>query len=572
MNYSAVVRIVSLNSPFFAALLTTVIALSLLGYLALLDQREPWFAASVIYFILAAIALTLMSGGRTLGASSGLSWQRVGRVALFATLLTALIWSSVGIEFRVLADETNLLATSRTLFTDLALKNVTETLHYYDSESVIHADTAHRPGLFATVTALLHFISGFHWLNAFITNLLVSIVTLSAVVLFFQRTLSLRFGVVAALLLASFPIYQLNITSAGYDALNMLMVMLFYMQLWRFMHRPSGGEMELLLLLALLASYARYESAAVVLVALVAILLHWRQLLQWRYSLLLPLIPLLYLPVVWQKIVSSNFANAGDDPTQAFNLGGIGENWLNMWRYFSDWSGAGLPTHLWIVALALIGGVIFLGWGWRQRSQRRGLLAFGLLLLAQSLISIAHFAYYFGDYQLAWINRLAQIQLLWLVPLATTPLIWLSRSWQGWRQGWLVLGLLFIYLTGNVVARENKVGKSLTLFREYKQVRHYLQQHYPLQGTVVINERSGLYTALGYSAIKPHTLMQRQAILVSNLERGLFQQLLFVSKFDNDKRRLQDKIAPRFEAELLKRLQFDGSRSVDIYRLTVKTK
>lgn len=548
--------------------ITSLHAVGFLSYLALVDVHKAWFTHSVFFFISTAFALTLMLAWQQLNPGrTQLKWLSLTLLA--ALFVTGIIFLTQGIEFRVLSDETNLLATSRGLYQHLQLINITEVYKTYQQETILTSAVAHRPGLFASLTAYVHFLIGFSWFSPFIVNFIVSVVTLSAIIWFFKSHVSLRFGLIAALLMAAFPIYQLNITSAGFDALNMLIVMLVFMQIWRFMTAPSGQSMELLLLLALLAAHARYESAGLTLVVLFAILLHGRQIFHWQFSAALPIIPLLYIPTLWQKLLSSNFANPGDAAEKAFDLSNLFPNWLNMWAFFLDLDHAGQPTQIVISLLAIAGLVMFLIWAWPHRKNAPGRTAFILILFGQSILSIAHFAYYFGDYQLAWINRLAQIQLIWLIPLATMTLYWLTQHWKQNHQALMVILILGLWFSSNHIARDNPVGQSLTLYREFKDIRRYLEQ-FPTHRTLIINQKSGLYTALGYSAIKPKTFKKDQNALRLQLKQGLWHHIIWIdsalTKKANDKP--VNNINPKIlRAEPLQNFQVTPTKYARVYRL-----
>jgi uncharacterized membrane protein YhfC len=556
----------SYRSSFTSFLVSSVLALIVVGVL-FDDARTDTFVRSAFYFLFAACVFLLMALYRQwddICAWFAASRREIAYALGLGLALTSMVFLVVKPDFRVLADETNLLSTSQGLFLTHELKNIIEILFFYEGFEVRHADPAHRPGLFAFLTSILHFIGGYRWYNSFALNFIVSMSSIAVFYLFFSHLAGRLFGLICAVLLAAFPIFQLNVASGGFDALNMLLVMLVYVQLYRFITQPGPQQLELLLLITLLAAQARYETAVLGVPVFIAMLLHWRGLWQWRYSPVFPLIPLLYLPVVWQKLVSSHFANPGDsdDP---FKFSNLGDNFINMLKFFSDWHDKGLPTLRIIAVLAALGLVILVWRLIRQRQSRLLWLALALCVVGQVLIALTHFAYYTGNYQLAWLNRLAQVQLTWLIPLAALPLyVFFQRRYHPVLVGAV---LTLILLHGTHAAMLNPVGKSLTLYRDYKQVRLHLQAHYPPRDTLVITHRSGMYAALGYSALSPEKARQSASALLMNLERGLFQNILFITPYNHVTRKHTLALADNYRREEVASFQYDAVSSVKIYRV-----
>ncbi len=502
--------------------LSGLIALALAGSLMLGDPRAAWFAkiAPLLCVVGILIALDRLQASIQMTTDK---WRELGLAALLATFLCAVVFANVTPEFRILADETNLLSTSYALHSHLQLLNITEQLNFFDSTLLVNSEPAHRPALYPILTSLLHFVSGFRWSNGIVLNFLVGVASLTLVQIGLARAGGRALGLLGACLLASAPLFQLNITSSGFDALNSLMIMAVYFQLYRFLQRPESQQAELLLVLGILAAQARYETAVLLLPIGLALLLHARTLLRQYYSASLALVPLLALPIVWQKAVAENFANAGDAAEQAFAIANIPGNALQAVLFFFKVDSAGLPVQSWLSYAALVGGALLL---WRIRRQDSKTWSFlALMALGLALLSLAHFAYYTGNYHLPWISRLAQIHLTWLVPLAAVALLFALRL-TGTRAIYAcgLAGMILIH--GLTIGQANVQGKNLLLYREFKLAKDFLTERYPTEHSLVISDRSGMYASLGYSALYPDNAARRQEDLKMNLENGLFQHIL----------------------------------------------
>lgn len=549
----------------FHACAAVVLAIALA--LALWDTQPLLFSRSIFFLLLMTcfllLTLYLRTPNNLLGRYNDWLRPSLGAVALLTSISLV-----QGFDFRVLADETNLLSTSLGLFLHKSLINITELFFYYDGFHLKSADIAHRPGFFAFLASLLHHLIGYRWFNGFIVNLLVGFVTLTAVFLFFRKHANFHQALACMVLLAAFPIFQLNVTSSGFDALNMLMVALFYMQLYRFMHNPEGRQFEILCCLAILAAQTRYETAVLVVPLALAFALKWQQLRQASFSPALLTLPFLALPVIWQKLISRSFANPGESVEAVFAPEHMLSNALHMLQYFSSGQSTGQPVLGWVFYLSVAGLLMLLWRCWRQNNWRTpGMLTFYLCVTGHMLISIAQFSYYYGNYQLAWINRLSQVQLIWIVPLAAYALVTLTRPLRHTSGPALFFVLGLAFLMGSTVAHTNATGKSLTLFKEFKQVRQYLQAHYPPTQTLVINDRSGMYAALGYSAINTRSAMASHRDLGINLERGLFQDMVLVEMQSAITPAATGDIHRQFITRELARFQTNASEQVVLYRI-----
>ncbi len=76
-------------------------------------------------------------------------------------------------EFRILADETNLLSISQALYENRECKNLTSaTYYYYGFKSVINYEIDKRPALFPLTVCFFHSAFGYRPENAFAVNIL----------------------------------------------------------------------------------------------------------------------------------------------------------------------------------------------------------------------------------------------------------------------------------------------------------------------------------------------------------------------------------------------------------------
>src|SRR5262249_13002962 len=152
-----------------------------------------------------------------------------------ALVVTALSFCIVPPAYRVLADETNLISTSLSLSLDRSLNNIIAMMHVTDDRlQIVQQSIATRPALFPFLVAHLHLLFGYHACFGFVVNFFVGVTTLVVIVFIGRELFGLTYGVLAAALLAAFPLYTLVVTSAGFDALNACLFLTLFLCAIRF--------------------------------------------------------------------------------------------------------------------------------------------------------------------------------------------------------------------------------------------------------------------------------------------------------------------------------------------------
>lgn len=168
---------------------------------------------------------------------------------------------------RVVNDEPAHIATSMIIFEEgrVAIPGRT---HFLEDE-ILHTTflPTIRMYLFPALLAVLHAMSGYRVENVFVLNGLLGF-SLLFLVYFAARDLSgRRGGVLAVLLLSGLPLLAQNVTSAGYDVLNVVFLVGFFISVVRYVRSPGSAGMDLMVLTGVLLAFCRYESALYLVVA-----------------------------------------------------------------------------------------------------------------------------------------------------------------------------------------------------------------------------------------------------------------------------------------------------------------
>ena len=454
--------------------------------------------------------------------------------ATLALTLVALTVLASPPDFRILADETNLLGMSQAFYEERSCHNPTQALNYYHGiKRTISSVVDTRPAVFPFLTAATHSLTGYRPENVFVVNAVAGFLILLLCYLLVQQWFGRFWGICAMLLLASFPLFILYMTSGGFDVVNLLFALLLICLSWAFIRQPQAEKAEILFLTLPLLAQTRYESALAVF-CVIPLVLSWLPRpeyahLTWRT----PLIPLLFLPAAWLRVINySQKAFQVDDIEKAFGLDHLWANIQHALPFFMGNEKAyGMVTP--VAAAALIGLVWLLADTLYKRRAESTFLAFGVFTAAFFMLhALARFAFFWGDLRLQYTSRLGLIFLPPLVFLAVYALHRLTRNLYLSRN-WVLIGAVLLMIHGWPVAGKNLAVRDIFYYRELKTVREFLQHNYPnKKGYILVADLSNLYVPFNYSTVTPAWLTANADEAARSLEKRTWQNLLVLQKIN----------------------------------------
>ena len=480
----------------------------------------PLLRHSGYYFVLAGFAVWVLLAARNMQGRWRGFWKRNVPALVLAAGLMSLICLLSPPQFKVLGDEANLVGTSMSMHfektTVVPLQGLG--LEYYPFDYAGRIDQ--RPLLFPFVVSLVHAARGYSAFNGMLANAVIGGLLLFVFYLWAAGIFSSRsYGLAGMLLLAACPGFVTWVTASGFEVLNLFYVVAAFYILYRLAQEYSAEEStekaggpvsdrgintaELFLLTLVLLAQCRYESALffVGLAAVLPLLLRRRMIVSYGWPTLL--VPLLLLPVVWQRRFTFFHAavqtgSATHTPEQVFSFGNLAANLpKNLFVLSGLEPGLGFLPLVFVAAvigLVLAAGRLAAG-GSARRLENRVTAAFALLTVVPLFLVYA--AFFWGDMSSPMDNRLSLVFLPFLIVPA---LYWPYRMFaaNGRRQGsWLVIGLALILLVyyRPVAERQEMIqGKSLTY--EYNRVLDFLYAHYePQQEKIlIISDRTNFFT------------------------------------------------------------------------------
>lgn len=510
-------------------------------------RMETLYVDYTWYFIAAALFVWLQQLFTRLPAFEVLN-NGIRRHAL--PIVTALALTVAGFlasppDFRILADETNLLGMSQAMYDDHACYNPTQAVSYYHGMNrVISRVTDMRPGVFPFMVSALHSLTGYRGSNAFAVNAIAGFLSMLLLYYLVQMPFGRFWGITAMLLLASYPVFLLYMTSAGFEVFNLMAALVFLVLLDRFIRRPAASSAESMLLLLPLLAQTRYESALAVLCALPVVFLRLPAAEYSRFSLRLVIWPLLFMPAAWLRLVTfSQQAFQVKEIDQAFGFDLFVKNIKRALPFFtgSERSYGMVP----VITFFAVAGLVWLLLDWQPRRQSaKDPLASGSFSADQSMLlfsalffvlhAAARFAYFWGDMTLQYTSRLGIVFLPVLVFLSVYLMRRLTNLFA-FGKSWAVVGSLLLLIHGWPVAGQNLAVRDILFFREFKTVREFLQRQYPdKKDYIVVTEQSNALVPLRYNSFSVGHLNANLETVKRDLKNRTWRYLLLVQKIETE--------------------------------------
>ena len=256
------------NSPVTKrAILFSGTALAAIGAGFFLPQEWliPAFNHSGYYFMFALCLLWTVLVINNLKKEFFARIKKHGPALLLAIGLTFLIFHLSPPKFKILADETNLIATSMAMHYNKTVAMPVEgtAISYFNFD--YHSQSINpRPLLYPFVTSLFHSLLGYSAYNGMAVNFVLGVGILFLMYMLCALLFSRFWGMVAMILTASFPIFVFWVTSSGFETINLFFILMVVLTLYLFLQSRDTRHAELFLCSLIMLSHCRYESALMI--------------------------------------------------------------------------------------------------------------------------------------------------------------------------------------------------------------------------------------------------------------------------------------------------------------------
>ncbi|MFC1831011.1 ArnT family glycosyltransferase [Thermodesulfobacteriota bacterium] len=490
---------------FFLIVLISLI----LGYFLPLPIAKKVFEISGYYFIFVASITWAFTFLRRYRLSFLTNLRGYSIIIIFCTLITGAMFLASPPEYKVLTDEANLMGTSMLMHQDkiAAIPIKAFTLDNGSTEYDFIMDR--RPLLFPFLISVVHAITGYSPFNGFVVNFFAGVLILCTFYLLVSKMYDPTLGLIAILIISALPQYMFCITSSGFDALNLLFIILSLFMLHQFVRSQSAANAELFLFTLLLLAYCRYESVLFIICLMVLIPFIKNRDVIFKCSLILYVIPPLLIPVLWQrryfdsitlvnKIEPGLFHSPENQfsfahfithvPKNVFVLLGVDPNY----------------GYSWVAAILAISGAYLFA---RRRlltreistSENRALLIYSVATFGALFGLIS--AYFWGNFTLAVNNRLSLIFLPCIVLPAIYVIDGLLLQKSSWVKNTVAVFFVFHLACFWPYGIKQKLGNTMMLKYEYEVTLQMLNESFDREKNLIVANYPHMYNIQKFNAV-----------------------------------------------------------------------
>lgn len=427
--------------------------------------------------------------------------KQVGVVLLIGIVAFSFIRIQEPTEFKIVMDEPALIGTSMTMHQKREVLVPTRAHRVLGAFTILNGYVDKRPVLYPFLVSVLHDLSGYRMTNGFVLNfILTGVFIVLAYMLGFSLT-DRYGGLLAILMFAAIPLLIRTANGAGFELLNMIMIMATMLIGIAYLKKPGEDTLSLLCLSAILMSQVRYESVIYIVPVALIIMLGWwmkkRVITSWVFLVT----PLLLIPYLWQNKtfeMGNGLWQLDDRPNNGspFSLTYFMDNLGHAVTFFFNPTRE-MPNSMVISAVGLVSLVFFLLYLYKQLKNGSALSipkqVFAIFLVGFLLHFVLLMCYFFGQLDDTIIRRLSLPLHIPLVLCVVWLFLGISKSLL-MRRG--VFWGIFLYMitvtipttADKIYSRNYIAGQEMNWIVDYVKKRNYKDEHY-----CVISEQAVLW-------------------------------------------------------------------------------
>lgn len=248
----------------------------------------------------------------------------------------------------------------------------------------------------------------------------------------------------------------------------------------------------------------------------------------------MPVIPILALPILWQRLLANKVTNPRDSEQDAFRLDLFFPHVKNGIQFFFNFGDFTLPVNPTLSLLAVIGIVLLIKHLYQKKTEFseyfRNTMMFHISII--SLISGVHFMYYLGDYTSTVNNRYSLVHSV-LISFFSAYLLNTLYKRKKYKVI-LIVFTIFLGVQSLQIAIINKHGKSNLLYREFKKNINFFKNQ-PERNILIFSTRPGMYLAMNYSAQSIPNQKKQNITKKQKLSKHIYQKIYMIQHFRKGK-------------------------------------
>jgi len=448
---------------------------------------------------------------------------------VLSILMTMIVFLSAHSQFRLLSDETNLLAVSKSMLYDKHTANVTQGKWFHFNFYAEEYQPEKRPFLYPLCIYFCHVLLGFRDWNPFLVNALALAGMLFLVFVFLRRRLGIACAAAGMILVIAQPVVTQTAASAGMDMMAAFCMAAALMSLGWFLEKPGASRFLLVWFQLLLLAHTRYEGPLYFAVIVAA--LAWKGLIRLSYfrsSWLYTLTPLFFVVTYWQRVLMPTDLQTPEG-VAPFGLSYFVRHNMDFFKTFFrfDFLLPYAPIVNFLGLLCLAAGAFRLfSRPLPSRTARIWAFTAAAMLGTYWVVVNAHF----GGFALMYDGVRLMVPAVVVLSVACA---WGMARLRGFhkRPFFLVAAALTAFLIYHPMSIENRGWNAVILTREYRFVSGFLEKQ-PSRNFLVVAYRSGIYTARDWGAVSVQYANLHKKELLAEKKQHLYRDIFVIQEID----------------------------------------
>ena len=502
-----------------------------------IDESTFYYTKSAYFFIFVLFGVWTYKFQSSFIFSKFIKFIQKHILAFFiCTILIYLFFISCKPDFRILADETNLVGISQGMYHYKGcVMPIYQEVKINNSRYPLKFSLDKRPLFYPFCLNLLHIFFGYSYNNAFFLNLISAFGCMFFTYYFITIYHGKFYGIISIILLASYPLFVLCSTSSCFEVFNLLWALITFWSFMKFINKKTAKNAEFLIYTTLLFGQTRYESILTIFIVIYYI---WKYLDNsefYKFSFSFSIWPVFCIPVVWLNRITYNTSYLQSNSIN--NVFGFQILLQNIWKSIPFFLGKepsyGIIKVITLLAISYI-IIVFIKFIFKKKSNfNNPYITYSSLFF----LSHAFFRFYIfsGDLTLSWVYRLGII-FLPIIIFAAISYIKLLVIKFNINKSWIYISAFFLLINVWPIANQREGINNLILFKYFKYTRDLLNSYFPnKEKYILVATYSNFFITVGYNSIdfkniNKHSNLFKDCII----NKKYFQYIVFINSYFDD--------------------------------------
>lgn len=468
-------------------------------------EMKEYYQTSAYFFMMFLCGIWLyISFKYTSNFKNIFKYLNNNRIAILASILfTAIMFTSCKAELRILGDESNLIGISKSILSyPHNINTLMSEVEKNDEKFPIRLWLNKRPLLYSFTLYILHRILGYSYINAFILNGFAAFGCFVAIYYLANSLFKSKFyGIISIILLASYPVFILSVTSAGFEILNLFWALVVLIVLLNYLRNKTANNSEYLIYTALMLAFTRYEEP---ITFLILIFMIWINLPKYEYNnftKLFSIWPIFCLPICWLNLVTYTPEYLEVNSLKiAFGIKHLFPNLINFFEFLLNFNSR--YGNVKIYTLLTIATFFIILTKLRKLNNLFIINVSAYVIFFYITHSIVRFFLSHGNLTQSHVNRLGIIY----IPLLVFASLYYIKSFvvkYKIQKNSITIFAIFILIYNINISGNIYATKELSAFKFLKATKNIFERYFPIKNDYILMSDgfSNYFTVFSYNTV-----------------------------------------------------------------------